>query len=106
VNELLEFQDGTLGLAMNLDEETIGAVVLGSVDNIEEEQIVRATGRILSMPLATRCSSRGERTGFADRRQGTARESLDSSHGSPGARHHWSPAVSEPLQTASRPSTR
>ena len=51
VNELLEFQDGTLGLAMNLDEETIGAVVLGSVDNIEEEQIVRATGRILSMPV-------------------------------------------------------
>ncbi len=51
VNELLEFQDGTLGLAMNLDEETIGAVVLGSVDGIEEEQIVRATGRILSMPV-------------------------------------------------------
>ncbi|MGA2968402.1 MAG: F0F1 ATP synthase subunit alpha [Acidimicrobiales bacterium] len=51
VNELLEFQDGTLGLAMNLDEETIGAVVLGSVDSIEEEQIVRATGRILSMPV-------------------------------------------------------
>ena len=51
VNELLEFQDGTLGLAMNLDEETIGAVVLGSVDGIEEEQIVRATGRILFMPV-------------------------------------------------------
>jgi F-type H+/Na+-transporting ATPase subunit alpha len=51
VNELLEFEDGTVGLAMNLDEETIGAVVLGSVDKIEEEQIVRATGRILSMPV-------------------------------------------------------
>ena len=51
VNELLEFQDGTMGLAMNLDEETIGAVVLGSVDGIEEEQIVRSTGRILSMPV-------------------------------------------------------
>src|SRR5271155_3220183 len=51
VNELLEFEDGTLGLAMNLDEETIGAVVLGSVDSIEEEQIVRATGRILNMPV-------------------------------------------------------
>ena len=36
---------------MNLDEETIGAVVLGSVDGIEEEQVVRATGRILSMPV-------------------------------------------------------
>ena len=51
VNELLEFEDGTLGLAMNLDEDTIGAVVLGSVDSIEEEQIVRSTGRILSMPV-------------------------------------------------------
>ena len=51
VSELLEFEDGTLGLAMNLDEETIGAVVLGSVDSIEEEQIVRATGRILSVPV-------------------------------------------------------
>jgi F-type H+-transporting ATPase subunit alpha len=51
VNELLEFEDGTVGLAMNLDEETIGAVVLGSVDTIEEEQVVRSTGRILSMPV-------------------------------------------------------
>jgi F-type H+-transporting ATPase subunit alpha len=51
VNELLEFEDGTVGLAMNLDEETIGAVVLGAVDGIEEEQVVKATGRILSMPV-------------------------------------------------------
>ena len=36
---------------MNLDEDTIGAVVLGSVDTIEEEQVVRATGRILNMPV-------------------------------------------------------
>ena len=50
VNELLEFEDGTLGLAMNLDEDTVGAVVLGSVDALEEEQVVRATGRILSIP--------------------------------------------------------
>jgi F-type H+-transporting ATPase subunit alpha len=47
----LEFEDGTVGLAMNLDEETIGAVVLGSVDGIDEDQIVRATGRILSVPV-------------------------------------------------------
>ncbi len=51
VNELLEFEDGTVGLALNLDEDTIGAVVLGSVDNLEEEQIVKATGRILSVPV-------------------------------------------------------
>ena len=51
VNELLEFEDGTLGLALNLDEETIGAVVLGDVDNLEEEQTVRATGRIQTVPV-------------------------------------------------------
>jgi F-type H+/Na+-transporting ATPase subunit alpha len=51
VNELLEFEDGSLGLALNLDEDTIGAVVLGDVDNLEEEQVVRATGRILSVPV-------------------------------------------------------
>jgi F-type H+-transporting ATPase subunit alpha len=51
VNELLEFENGTVGLALNLDEETIGAVVLGSVDNLDEGQVVRATGRILSVPV-------------------------------------------------------
>src|SRR5580700_10803389 len=51
VNELLEFEDGTFGLALNLDEDTIGAVVLGLVDTLEEEQIVKATGRILSVPV-------------------------------------------------------
>src|SRR3974390_2495847 len=46
VIDLLEFEDGTLGLALNLDEDTIGAVVLGEVDSLEEEQTVKATGRI------------------------------------------------------------
>ncbi|MCU1483817.1 MAG: atpA, partial [Actinomycetia bacterium] len=50
VNEMLEFADGTIGLALNLDEESIGAVVLGDVDNIEEGQPVKATGEILSVP--------------------------------------------------------
>ena len=45
VNELLEFEGGRLGLALNLDEETIGAVVLGEVNEIEEGQSVKATGR-------------------------------------------------------------
>jgi F-type H+/Na+-transporting ATPase subunit alpha len=51
VNELLEFEDGTVGLALNLDEESIGAVVLGNADAIEEGQTVKATGRILSVPV-------------------------------------------------------
>src|SRR5207253_10661165 len=51
VNELLEFEGGTLGLALNLDEESIGAVVLGEMGSIEEGQAVTATGRILSVPV-------------------------------------------------------
>jgi F-type H+-transporting ATPase subunit alpha len=51
VNELLEFESGDKGLALNLDEETIGAVVLGDVDQIEEGQSVKATGQILSVPV-------------------------------------------------------
>jgi len=51
VNELLEFEGGTLGLALNLDEDSIGAVVLGDVGHIEEGQPVSATGRILSVPV-------------------------------------------------------
>src|SRR3954449_2948977 len=51
VNELLEFEDGTVGLALNLDEESIGAVVLGDADGVEEGQTVKATGRILSVPV-------------------------------------------------------
>jgi F-type H+-transporting ATPase subunit alpha len=51
VNELLEFEDGTLGLALNLDEDTIGAVILGGDTHLDEEQLVRATGRILSVPV-------------------------------------------------------
>ncbi len=49
VNEILTFEDGTEGLALNLDEETIGSVILGDDTGLEEEQVVRATGRILSV---------------------------------------------------------
>jgi F-type H+-transporting ATPase subunit alpha len=51
VNELLEFEDGSVGLALNLDEDSIGAVVLGDTSKIEEGQTVKATARILSVPV-------------------------------------------------------
>ena len=50
-NELLEFEDGTRGLALNLDTREIGAVVLGDFDKIEEGQQVRRTGEVLSVPV-------------------------------------------------------
>jgi F-type H+-transporting ATPase subunit alpha len=50
-NELLEFEDGTRGLALNLDIREIGVVILGDFSKIEEGQQVRRTGEILSVPV-------------------------------------------------------
>ena len=50
-NELLEFADGTLGVALNLDAREIGVVVLGDASKIEEGQQVKRTGEILSVPV-------------------------------------------------------
>ncbi len=50
-NELLRFEDGTLGLAMNLEEREIGVVVLGEFSGIEEGQEVHRTGEVLSVPV-------------------------------------------------------
>ncbi|GAB3208404.1 F0F1 ATP synthase subunit alpha [Marinactinospora thermotolerans] len=50
-NELLEFEDGTLGLALNLEIGEIGVVVLGDFTSIEEGQTVRRTGQVLSVPV-------------------------------------------------------
>jgi F-type H+/Na+-transporting ATPase subunit alpha len=51
VNEILELEGGVNALALNLEEDSIGAVVLGEVSGLEEGQLVRATGNILSVPV-------------------------------------------------------
>jgi len=50
-NELLRFADGTLGLALNLDENEIGVIVLGEFTGIHEGQEVTRTGEVLSAPV-------------------------------------------------------
>jgi F-type H+-transporting ATPase subunit alpha len=50
-NELVEFDSGAVGLALNLDENSIGAVVLGEAAEVREGEAVKATGRILSVPV-------------------------------------------------------
>src|SRR5919112_385152 len=50
-NELLEFENGTLGIALNLDVREIGVVVMGDSEGIEEGQVVKRTGDILSVPV-------------------------------------------------------
>ena len=49
--ELLEFPGGVLGVALNLDEHSIGAVILGDFEKIEQGQQVKRTGEVLSVPV-------------------------------------------------------
>jgi F-type H+/Na+-transporting ATPase subunit alpha len=50
-SELLEFSNGSQGIALNLEEETVAAVVLGDSDDIKEGDEVRSTGRIIEIPV-------------------------------------------------------
>src|SRR6202165_2966773 len=49
--EMLEFPGHTFGLALNLERDSVGAVILGEYEHISEGDIVKCTGKILSLPL-------------------------------------------------------
>src|SRR5918999_73630 len=50
-SELLEFPDGVMGMALNLEEETVGAVILGDYRRIKEGDTVKTTGRVVEVPV-------------------------------------------------------
>jgi len=50
-SEMLEFPGGTIGLALNLEEDNVGAVILGNYNHIKEGDIVKSTGKLLSVPV-------------------------------------------------------
>ena len=50
-SELLEFEDGTIGIALNLEEDNVGAVLMGDGVSIQEGSPVTATGKIASVPV-------------------------------------------------------
>ncbi len=50
-SELLEFEDGSFGLAQNLEEETVSVAIMSETDKIKEGSKVRRTGRVLSVPV-------------------------------------------------------
>ena len=50
-SEMLEFPGGTFGVALNLEEDTVGSIVLGNFHKIKQGDTVRATGKILSVPV-------------------------------------------------------
>lgn len=49
--EMVEFEDHTFGMALNLERDSVGAVVLGRTDDLAEGQVVKCTGRILEVPV-------------------------------------------------------
>ena len=57
-NELLEFEDGSFGVAQNLEEETVSVAVLSDKDNIREGSAVRRTGKVLSVPVGEKLLGR------------------------------------------------
>lgn len=50
-SELLEFEDGTVGIALNLEEDNVGAVLMGSGQEIQEGSSVKSTGQIAAIPV-------------------------------------------------------
>jgi len=50
-NELVAFPNGSMGIAMNLEEDTVGVIILGEYVDIEEGDLVKATGRIVEVPV-------------------------------------------------------
>jgi F-type H+/Na+-transporting ATPase subunit alpha len=50
-SELLEFPNGVMGMALNLEEETVGAVILGDASAIKEGDTVKTTGRVVEVPV-------------------------------------------------------
>jgi len=51
-SEMVEFPNGEIGVALNLEEDRVGAMILGNCSGINEGDQVKATGRVLSMPVA------------------------------------------------------
>src|SRR5690606_15267096 len=49
--EMIEFEGGIFGIALNLERDSVGAVVLGDYKNIAEGQVCKCTGRILEVPV-------------------------------------------------------
>ena len=57
-NELLEFPNDVMGLALNLEEDTVGAAIMGDPNVVKEGDVVKATGRIIEVPVGESLTGR------------------------------------------------
>ncbi len=105
--EMLEFPNNTFGLALNLEQDSVGAVVLGEYRHIGEGATVKTTGRILEVPVGPEMLGRVvDALGNPLDGKGPIKASKRSpiERVAPGV--IWRKSVSQPVQTGSRRSTR
>ena len=88
-NELLEFENGIRGLALNLDVREIGVVILGEFNEIEEGQQVKRTGEVLSVPVGDALPRPRGRPARASRWTARARSRTPSCGRSSCRRRRW-----------------
>ena len=107
-SELLEFPNGVMGLALNLEEETVGAVILGDATAIKEGDTVKTTGRVVEVPVGQALlGSRRRPARPPARRQGPDRRDRRRARSSASPRASSSASRStRRSRPASRPSTR
>ena len=96
-SELLEFPGGVMGMALNLEEETVGAVILGDYKQIKEGDQVKTTGRVVEVPVG----AGADRPRGRPARQPARRQGPDQRH-APRARS----SASRPASSRARRSTR
>ena len=72
--ELLEFTGGVLGVALNLDEHSVGAVILGDSEKLAQGQQVKRTGEVLSVPVGDEFLGRRSHAGLPKGFEGAGRQ--------------------------------
>ncbi len=108
LNEMLDFGNGVVGLALNLEETEVGAIILGEYTGIKEGQEVRTTGKLLQVPVGKAAPGpRRQRPRPAHRRQRPDQHGSILSGGKNRPRHHQPQIRSpSPCKRASWPWTR
>ena len=92
LNEMLDFGNGVVGLAQNLEETEVGAIILGDYLSVKEGQEVRTTGKLLQVPVGKELLGRVvELARPAGGRQGADQRAGLLSGGEDRARHHQAP---------------
>ena len=107
-SELLEFPNGVMGMALNLEEETVGAVILGDASAIKEGDTVKTTGRVVEVPVGAGPARPGRGPARTPaRRQGPDRLGQERARSNASLRASSSASRStRRSRPASRPSTR